>query len=218
MLEIHSIPTGGFQANCHILQDTKTHEMIVVDPGDDGIELVAFLGRLGGKVVAIWNTHGHIDHIGANAAVQRATGAPIAVHKAEQEWLGNATLNGAAIFGIPFEPSKADTVWNGGETVSALGREWKVHHAPGHSPGMCTISCEAEKLILAGDLVMFNSIGRTDLPGGDDRAMARSLSEFLKGYTQPEWIVLCGHGDRSTVAQEMRLNENARCLIAEFGF
>ncbi|MEO8377227.1 MAG: MBL fold metallo-hydrolase [Candidatus Sumerlaeota bacterium] len=217
MLEIHSITTGPFQENCHILQNPATMEIVVVDPGDDAPELTDFLQRLGGRVVAIWNTHGHIDHIGANAAVQRETSAPISIHEMEQEWLGSAMLCGAAIFGIPFEPSKAETLWKGGETISALGCEWKVRHAPGHSPGMCTISCDAENLIIVGDLIMMNSIGRTDLPGGDERAMAKSLSEFFK-YAKPDWRMLCGHGDRSTVQKEIRLNENARYMISEFGF
>lgn len=216
MLEIHSITTGPFQENCHILQDPDTKEIVVVDPGDDAPELVDFLKRIGGRVTAIWNTHAHIDHIGANAAVKRATGAPISIHEAEKDWLGSAMLCGAALFGIPFEPSKADVLWKDGDVVRALGREWRVHHAPGHSPGMCTISCDAERLIIVGDLIMMNSIGRTDLPGGDDRAMAKSLKEFFV-YAKPDWQILSGHGGRSLVRQEVQLNHNARYMIEEFG-
>jgi hydroxyacylglutathione hydrolase len=216
MLKIHSIPTGPLQANCHVLQSTESKELVVVDPGEDGAELIEFFKSLGGRISQIWNTHAHFDHIGANADVKAYSGAPISIHESEAECLESALKSGAALFGMPFVPSKADRRWRDGDVVEALGLSWTIHHAPGHSRGMCTIVCEAEKLVIAGDLILMNSIGRTDLPGGDERLMASSLRAFFEGYTKDDWTVLCGHGANSTVAKERRSNSDARWLMEAY--
>lgn len=214
-LRVHSIPLGAFQTNCHILEDVERREAVVVDPGDEGEELLAFIKKLGVRVVAIWNTHAHLDHIGANAALQKATGAPLSIHRLSAPALGSAVLSGAAMFGFPFTPSKADILWNGGEVLEVLGRKWLVRHNPGHSVGCCSIICEAENLMIGGDLLFQGAIGRTDLPGGSPEVMTASLRALFNDWGKDEWTVLTGHGDNTTIGEERTSNFLVRLALSE---
>ncbi|MCC5874758.1 MAG: MBL fold metallo-hydrolase, partial [Candidatus Sumerlaeia bacterium] len=149
MIKHHTLPVGPLGANCYILQNETSGELVVVDPGDDAALILQTIKTLGGKLVAIWNTHGHIDHVNGNADVKEGTGAPISIHEKEADWLGSAEKTLAVWAGVDFNPSKADTIWKDGDTVQALGLTWKIRHTPGHSPGMCCIISEDAKLILA---------------------------------------------------------------------
>lgn len=215
MIKTHSIPVGPLQANCHILHNQETNEAIVVDPGDDAADINQFLDTLACRVVAIWNTHGHLDHINGNAGVQAATKAPISIHQAAAPCLSSSLYSGADWIGIPLNPSKADTLWQGDETLTALGQEWKIRHTPGHSPGCCVIVCEAENLMVAGDLLFRNSIGRTDLPGGNPELMTQSLRGLFNDWGQDQWRVLTGHGPNTTIAEERRSNPFVRDALGQ---
>ena len=206
MLEVHSFPLGDFQTNCHILQNPTTKEIVVVDPGEEPEEILAFLKRIGGKVVEIWNTHGHIDHINANKPVADATGAPISIHELEAEWLQSATLNLGAFVNYPFIASQASRLWKGGDELEALGVKWKVYHSPGHSPGLCAIVSAEEKLMIGGDLLFRGSIGRYDFPGSSAAQMTASLRALFNDWGKDDWKVLSGHGDETTVGYERKTN------------
>jgi glyoxylase-like metal-dependent hydrolase (beta-lactamase superfamily II) len=201
-------------ANCHLLHQTDSDEIIIVDPGDDAPIILETVGRIGGRVVAIWNTHAHIDHVNANAAVAAATGAPISIHSAEADWLGSPLKTLAAWAGVPFHPSRATHLWQDGQELDALGTQWRVLHTPGHSPGLCCLMAAGAGLVIAGDLVFRGSIGRTDLPGGDPGAMEESLRRFFGGWAPDSATILCGHGGATTVAQERRTNPFVREALA----
>jgi glyoxylase-like metal-dependent hydrolase (beta-lactamase superfamily II) len=205
-LSIHSFPTGPVQANCHILHDVERDEFLIVDPGDDAPDIIAFARRLGGRCVAIWNTHSHFDHVSANADVQAAMKAPISIHAIEAANLGSTMLSRAALFGLPFTPSKADVLWQDGDVIQALGRGWKVHLAPGHSPGSVVLACAEEKLALAGDVLFRDSVGRTDLPGGSAPVLRDTLRLLLGEWTADDWRVLVGHGAETTIGRERARN------------
>lgn len=202
MLTIQPLTVSPFQSNCYLVQNPESREIIVVDPGGDGAIILDAIEKLGGKVVAIWNTHGHIDHINANAAVKDAHGAPITIHEIEAPWLESEMLCGAALFGIPFHATKADHLWKGGEEFTALGCQWKVYHVPGHSPGSCAIVCDEENIFLGGDLLFRGSIGRMDLPGGSPAQMTGSLRGLFNDWGKDEWRVYCGHGPATSIAEE----------------
>ena len=206
-LEVHTIAVGPLQANCHIVANRETGEAVVVDPGDEAETILDFAKAEKLRVVAIWNTHAHIDHINGNAGVQAATGAPISIHRIEADWLASPVLTLAVWAGVVFHPSRADVLWSGGETIHLLGREWRVHHAPGHSPGGCVVASAGEGFLLGGDLLFQGSIGRVDLPGGDPVAMMRSLrSMFTDWATDDNQIVHGGHGPACRIGQERRRN------------
>lgn len=217
MLKIHSLTVSPFQSNCHLVQNEELGEMIVVDPGDDAPVIIDKINSLQGKVTEIWNTHGHIDHINANAPVKEKYGVPLSIHEIEAPWLESEMLCGAALFGLPFHPSKAETTWKGGEEFQALGHSWKTYHVPGHSPGSVLIVCDEENVVLAGDLVFRGSIGRMDLPGGSPEDMTRSLRSLFDDWGRDEWRIFCGHGPSTTVGTERVQNPLVREAL-ERGF
>ncbi len=206
ILEVHPLSVGPFLSNCYLVKNSQTSEAIIFDPGDDADLIQEMTRRENASVKAIWNTHGHLDHIMANASMHERTGAPISIHQTEKDWLESADLCGASRFGLPFKPSKADTLWEGGEEIPLIGVSWKIYHTPGHSPGSCVIVCEEENFAIGGDLIFRQSIGRTDLPGANPREMENSLLALATKWGKTEWTIFPGHGPETTLAQELRDN------------
>ena len=215
MLKIETVPVGMLQTNCHLAWEDETGEAVIVDPGGDAELLEQRIRQANLKVAAIWNTHGHIDHIGANAAMRRFSGAPISIHPAEQDWLLDPAKNLASWIPLPYEPQPADSLWGEGDEIAAIGRTWRIWHLPGHSPGSVAIICDAEKLLFGGDLLFQGSIGRVDLPGGDPPAMVRSILRLME--LPGDYRVYNGHSPVTTIGQERRTNPFVRDFLAGGG-
>jgi len=199
VLSIQTLTVGPLQSNCHLAIDTDSGEAVVIDPGADPQRILEALEGAGARCVAIWNTHAHIDHIGANADLRAETGADIWVHEDERAWLADPELNLAVWVGIPFDSHEPQHLWKDGDEVEALGRTWRIEHVPGHSPGHVAIICDAEKVAFTGDLLFLGSMGRIDLPGGDRAAMRASLRRALEW---PDDLKLhVGHGSNGTLAR-----------------
>jgi glyoxylase-like metal-dependent hydrolase (beta-lactamase superfamily II) len=150
-------------------------------------------------------THAHFDHIGGVEAVRAATGAPVYVHRAEADWLTDPQKNGSALFPgldlIRCQP--ADRLLEGGETMKWIGREFRVIHTPGHSPGSVTFRLDDQ--VFSGDVLFAGSIGRTDLPGGDYETLMRSIHDVLMEMPE-ETRVYPGHGPATTIGREQASN------------
>jgi len=205
-LKIHQLTVGDLQENCYLIENPERREAVVVDPGDEAGVILGQIKALGVRVSAIWNTHAHFDHIGANAAVADATGAPILIHQLEAAWLESADLCGASLFGFPFRPSKASGTWADGDQFEALGAQWIVRHAPGHSPGLCAIISSGDKIVVGGDLLFRDSVGRMDLPGGSPAAMTNSLRSLFGHWAEDDFVVLPGHGPMTRIGRERTQN------------
>jgi glyoxylase-like metal-dependent hydrolase (beta-lactamase superfamily II) len=203
---IHEIlPVGLLQCNCSIFGDEQTHEALVIDPGDNIDGILAILEKHGLRVKAIVITHAHIDHIGGAAKLKAATGAPVVMNQDDQElydhldvqasWLGMET---------PSHTSIDDTARDG--DVLGLGpAEFRVLHTPGHTQGSISLWIPAENKLIAGDTLFRDSIGRTDLPGGNPRQILRSIEEKLLGLPE-ETVVVPGHGPNTTIGREKERN------------
>lgn len=207
---IHEIlPVGLLGCNCSVLGDETTREAIVIDPGDDIGEIVAILNRHGLTVKTIVVTHAHIDHIGGAAKLRALTGAPVYMHQ-DDAFLAGALDMQASWLGMetPENPG-IDTPAREGDTLRAGSIEAQVLHTPGHTPGSISLFLPAEKKLIAGDTLFRGSVGRTDLPGGDSRAIADSIRSKL--YTLPEeTVVTPGHGEATSIGREMRVNSFVR--------
>ena len=203
---IHEIlPVGVLQCNCSVFGDEATKEAIVVDPGDNIPEIQQILRRHGLKVKAIVITHAHIDHIGGAEKLKAATGAPVYMNSHDQPlydqiamqagWLGMETPKQTE---IDVNPREADKI--------ALGTaEFQVLLTPGHTQGSMSLWIPAENKVVAGDTLFHDSIGRTDLPGGDTRAILRSIRDKL--LTLPDSaVVIPGHGPNTTIGRERQHN------------
>ena len=203
---IHEIlPVGMLQCNCSIFGDEQSREAIVIDPGDNIDDILAVLRKHSLTVKAIVITHAHIDHIGGAAKLKAATGAPVHMHQDDQElydhldvqasWLGMATPDHTEI----------DMAAREGDTLTLGPAEFHVLHTPGHTQGSISLWIPAENKLVAGDTLFRDSIGRTDLPGGDSRQILRSIHGKLMPLPE-DAIVIPGHGGNTTIGREKERN------------
>lgn len=202
-LRIEAIPVGPFQANAYILVDDVARRAVIVDPGAEGDALAAHLVSQGLGLDAIWVTHGHLDHVGGIMGVRRAfPEAPIWLHAADRPLYDNVAMQARA-YGIPLEsPPPPDKEWDEGDSVTLGDHTFRIVHLPGHAPGH--VALVGDDVVFIGDVVFAGSIGRTDLPMSDPRAMQQSLGRVAEW---PGHLVLYpGHGQSTTVETEVRTN------------
>ena len=177
---IHAIlPVGMLQCNCSILGDEASREAIVIDPGDEIDQILKILAQHGLRVKAIVITHAHIDHIGGAQKLKAATGAPVYMNENDTP-LYDALDTQAGWLGIPTpECTQIDTPLHDGDSLRLGPAELHTLHTPGHTQGSVSLWIPLENKLIAGDTLFRDSIGRTDLPGGDGRQILRSIHEKL---------------------------------------
>jgi glyoxylase-like metal-dependent hydrolase (beta-lactamase superfamily II) len=203
---IHEIlPVGPLQCNCSIFGDEQTREAIVIDPGDQIEDLLEILNRHGLTVKAIVITHAHIDHIGGAAKLKALTGAPVHMNQ-NDAGLYDAIDQQAAWLRVPTPTrTEIDTDAPDGTRLDLAGTDFHVLHTPGHTQGSISLWIPAENKLIAGDTLFRDSIGRTDLPGGDYDQILRSIHSQL--LTLPETaVVIPGHGPSTTIGRERERN------------
>lgn len=201
---IHTIPVGITQTNCYVVGCEEAQEGVVIDPGGHPKRILEAIEESGLTIRYVLNTHCHFDHMGANAEIVAATGAPLALHPAELSIL--QTRGGAFWFGVTVKKSPPpDVELEPGQVLEVGTLRFQVLFTPGHSPGGVTFYEAAEGAAFDGDVLFAAGVGRTDLPGGDWDALMRSIREVL--FALPDETVLYpGHGPRTTVGQEKRSN------------
>jgi hydroxyacylglutathione hydrolase len=203
---IHEIlRVGPLQCNCSIFGDEQSREALVVDPGDDIDQLLAIIRRHQLKVTAILITHAHIDHIGGAQKLKQATGAPVYMNANDMELKRMLGIQ-ASWLGMPEpEQPEIDVPIKEGDRLIVGPAEFHVLHTPGHTQGSVSLWIPSEGKLVAGDTLFRDSIGRTDLPGGDGRQILRSIRDKLLPLP-PETIVIPGHGDNTTIGRERQFN------------
>ncbi len=208
-------PVGLLGCNCTLLGDPATGEAIVVDPGlaEGGcpMHLMKRLQGLGLKLRQIVITHAHIDHVGGALILKQATGAPILMHHADLPLLEMMPLQ-AGWLGIEPPPvAPPDALLEDGARVGLETLHGLVLHTPGHTEGSVCLHFPEQRLLLAGDTLFRNSIGRTDLPGGDGRKILRSIADRLLPLPE-RTLVVPGHGEETTLGAERDGNPFLRGL------
>jgi hydroxyacylglutathione hydrolase len=233
---VAGFPAGAFAANCYVVASAPGTECVIIDPGQDaeaGIDEILAEHRL--KPAAVLLTHGHIDHVWSVAPVCGAKGIPAYIHPDDRALLSDPTKGfalgaGRQLFGgLEFtEPDDVKELADG-MTLSLVGLEIVVNHAPGHTEGSVTFRLPLDSAVTAqgkskisgdvlfsGDLLFAGSIGRTDLPGGDYPTILRSLARVC--LTLPdETVVLSGHGPQTTIGAERRTNPFLAGLVPGAG-
>ncbi|MFC0470974.1 MBL fold metallo-hydrolase [Halalkalibacter kiskunsagensis] len=197
------LPLGPLQTNAYVLQN-DANEAIIVDPGGDGTAFIEWIKSQSLKPLAILLTHAHFDHIGAVDDVRDEFACPVYIHHQEKDWLSDANKNGSARFmgeqAISIRP--ADYIIDKEQTLTIGPFSFSVFETPGHSPGSVSYYVEDEVIVFSGDALFAQSIGRTDLPGGNHKQLLDSIHQKLLELPE-ETIVACGHGPTTTVASEM---------------
>jgi glyoxylase-like metal-dependent hydrolase (beta-lactamase superfamily II) len=205
---IETFPVGPLGCNCSILVEPASGSAIVIDPGGDFEVIRERLARAGAKkVTSIVHTHTHIDHVGATAPLQRFTGAPARIHEADR-FLYELLPVQAALIGVDL-PETCDLAGDlvDESTVRAGSFELHVLHTPGHTPGSVSFVGKTPQgpLAFTGDTLFRRGIGRTDLWGGDPRAIEQSLRNKLLTLDESTRVVT-GHGPATTIGEEKRSN------------
>jgi len=205
---IHEIlPVGRLQCNCSIFGDETAREAIVIDPGDgdDLRRILAVLASHKLKVAAIVITHAHIDHIGGAAGLKAATGAPVWMNSADQALYDHLDVQ-AGWLAMP-EPDKTaiDQSARDGDKLLAGETDFHIIHTPGHTQGSVCLWSPQLNVLVAGDTLFRDSIGRTDLPGGDGHKILASIKTRLLELPD-DARVICGHGPETTIGRERERN------------
>jgi hydroxyacylglutathione hydrolase len=203
---IHEIlPVGLLQCNCSVFGDETTREALVIDPGDQIADILAIVKKHDLRVKAIVITHAHIDHIGGAAKLKAATGAPVYMNARDQELYRQIGMQAAWLGMREPESTEIDAPADEGATLELGTTAFHILHTPGHTQGSVSIWIPAENKLVAGDTLFRDSIGRTDLPGGDSRQILRSIHSKL--LTLPESaLVVPGHGPKTTIGREKERN------------
>ena len=205
MLVVRHAVVGPFAANSYVAACSRTGEAVLVDPGGDVERVLGLLEPERWRVVRIFVTHGHIDHVAGGAQAKAATGAPLQLHAGDLPWL-EALPRQAEMFGFdPVQPPVVDRRHEDGEAFRVGEVEGEVIHTPGHSQGSCCLWFPAAKLLFTGDTLFAGSVGRTDLPDGDFEALERSIRERLFPLGD-DVRFHPGHGPSGALGDERRAN------------
>jgi hydroxyacylglutathione hydrolase len=197
-MEIKIFTKGAFQVNSYLVLNKK--EAIIIDP----FHSKEFLEEIKDyKVTHIILTHGHIDHILAVNELKEKTKAKIAIHKDDLELLNNENENLSKEFDFKLKNIKPDIILEDNQLLNFEDRDIEIIHTPGHTQG--SICLLIKNILFSGDTLFKESIGRTDLPGGDLDQEINSIKQRL--LTLPnETMVLPGHGERTTIKHEKEDN------------
>lgn len=208
MIAIQSFVFNAFQENTYIISD-KTNECVIIDPGcyDDHEkkELADYIQHHQLNVRMLLNTHCHIDHILGNDFVKQKYETKLYIHRTE-EFVLNAQKILAPHYGFNrYQEARPDGYLEEGDVIAFGLQKFSVLFVPGHSPGHIAFYNEKEKVVLAGDVLFQNSVGRTDLPGGNHNTLVNSIHKKL--FTLPDEVtVYPGHGGETTIGVEKRTN------------
>lgn len=208
MFLIKVLTFNAVQENTYILYNGHK-ECIIIDPGcyadEEKEELKCFIDKNELQPKLLLNTHCHLDHVFGNKYISEAYRLTLQIHKNEESVLQMAPASGL-MFNLPFDNYRGELIFLEEGDVVSLGEDsLQVIEAPGHSPGSICFYCEKQKFIIGGDVLFYQSIGRTDLPGGSHEGLIKNIKEKLF-VLPPDVKVYPGHGPATTIGDEIKYN------------
>lgn len=196
---IETIIVGPLQVNCYILACSATGKAVVIDPGAEPEKITGRIKKRNLKIECIINTHGHIDHIGANAVL----GVPVYIHRLDADFLIKPDLNLSGMLGAPLNFPAASLLLEDKQKLRLGNIELEVIHTPGHTPG--GICLKTAGICFTGDTLFARSIGRTDLPYASQKTLLDSIRNRLMSLDD-NVVIYPGHGSSSTIGEERENN------------
>ncbi len=206
-MRVETFVAGPLANNIYLLVDEAAGEAVVVDPSIDSGTARARVRQLqsrGVRLMAIWNTHGHFDHVYDNALWKSEFGAPLWMHRDDLFWVERLREQ-SLWMGLTAPQTALPDRWIEAGSVMRVGQyAARVLHTPGHSPGSVSFVCDSENVCVSGDVLFHGSVGRTDLPGCSPEKLRQSLRQLvaLPAATR----ILPGHGEATTIEHEMATN------------
>ena len=204
MIQVHAFTFNPFEENTYVLYD-ETQEAVIIDPGcfekEEQAELVEFIDAKKLKVKLLLNTHCHIDHVLGNYFVKEKYKVPFLIHKNDDPVLRSVKAYAPSYGFNLYREVLPDGYLAEGNTVSFGNTTFDILFLPGHAPGHIGFYHKASHSLLSGDVLFEQSIGRTDLPGGDFNTLIKSIHQKI--FTLPDNVVVYpGHGNTTTVGEE----------------
>jgi len=200
MLKVKTLVVGPLATNCYLVTEPEARQGIIIDPGAEKEKILSAVSRNGAKFIAVINTHCHFDHIGADI-LKEELGLSLFVHQLDLPFLKSALSDQTALLGFgPAEEAipQPDKFLKEGDEIKIGKESLLVWHTPGHTPGgICLVG---QDLVFTGDTLFKEGVGRTDLEGGSDDELEKSLKRL---FTLPdEFIVYPGHGPATLIGDE----------------
>lgn len=208
MISIHSFTFNPIQENMYLLWD-ETKECVVIDPGcydhQERAELSKFISDKGLKPVKLLNTHCHLDHIFGNRYVAETYQLKLEINKNDLRILDAFQMT-CDLYGMNCDPSPQPEIFlEEGDVIKFGNSQLEILFTPGHSPGSITFYNKEEKFMIAGDVLFYGSIGRTDLPGGNHATLINNIKTKLFPLGD-DFKVYSGHGQPTTIGFERKHN------------
>jgi glyoxylase-like metal-dependent hydrolase (beta-lactamase superfamily II) len=199
--EIECLVVGLLQGNCYLVRCSASGDGVVIDPGDEAEAIARELRALNLHPEAILLTHGHIDHANAACDLRKTFRSRVVCHKLDAGMV--RARDEEAFLGITHRPCIVDQEVSDGDVLKVGGKQFKVLHTPGHTPG--SVCYVMDNVLFSGDTLFQGSIGRVDLPGGSEEDMRSSLTDRLRKLDDG-MVVYPGHGPSTTIGEEKRFN------------
>jgi hydroxyacylglutathione hydrolase len=208
MMQIKTFTFNPFAENTYVVYD-ETGEGVIIDPGcyerTEKEQLAKFVAEQNLTIRYLLNTHCHIDHVLGNTFVKDKYNVPLLIHPLDEPVL-RAVKAYAPSYGFAlYQESLPDAYLEEGNTLSFGNTAFSILFLPGHAPGHVGFYHEPTLSLLSGDVLFEQSIGRTDLPGGNFDVLLKSIQEKI--FTLPDAVtVYPGHGNTTTVGDEKQFN------------
>ena len=203
-ITINTVVVSMVSTNCMLITNKTTGETLIIDPGYEAERISEEIKKLNLQPVAILLTHGHFDHVMAVDELRNEYNILVYVYQDEAELLGNSILNHSAKYGIAYQ-TKADELLSDNQKLCLAGINIEVIHTPGHTSGCCCYYLPEEEVLISGDTLFYETVGRTDLDTSNGADMRLSIKRLLE--TLPEEVqVFPGHGNSTTIDHEKRYN------------